>query len=127
MKKHFHKISYLISLTLFVTAIVVIHYKLKQYHYRDISNQILQTPLSVLFLSIALTFLNYFVLTGYDTLGLRYIKVPLKYHQIAIASFIGYAFSMNTTVIGGSAARYRIYSSLGISAANVARLVFFSH
>jgi phosphatidylglycerol lysyltransferase len=125
MKKHFHRIGYFISLTLFVVAIVVIHHKLKQYHYSDISNQILKTPLHVLFLSIFLTFFNYLVLTGYDTLGLRYIKVPLKYHQIAIASFIGYAFSMNTTVIGGSAARYRIYSSLGISAANVARLVFF--
>ena len=30
-----------------------------------------------------------------------------KYQQIAIASFIKYAFGMNTTVIGGSTARYR--------------------
>ena len=124
-KKILHNIGLLISATLFVIALFLIHYKLKQYHYQDIVKQITQTPLSFLFLAIFLTFLNYLVLTGYDTLALRYIKTPLKYHKIAIASLIGYAFSMNTTVIGGSAARYRIYSSLGISAANVARLVVF--
>jgi phosphatidylglycerol lysyltransferase len=71
------------------------------------------------------TFLDYFLLTGYDVLALRYIRNPLKYPQVAVASFIGYAFSINTTVLGGGAARYRIYSSLGISAANIARLVIF--
>ena len=125
MKAFFHKISYLISITLFVLAIIVIYHKLKHYHYSDIADQIHKTPPSSLFLAVFLTCLNYFVLTGYDFLGLLYIKARLKYRQIAIASFIGYAFSMNTTFIGGSAARYRIYTSLGISTANVARLVFF--
>lgn len=124
-KRVFHNIGLLISTILFVVALYVIHYKLKQYHYHDIVNQIRQAPWPVLFLAIILTILNYLVLTGYDTLALRYIRVPLKYHQIAIASFIGYAFSMNTTVIGGSAARYRTYSSLGISAANITRLILF--
>jgi len=125
MKKYLHIFGYLFSVTLFIIAIVVIHHKLKQYHYHDIVNQIQHTPLSFLYLAIILTCLNYLVLTGYDTLALKYIRVNLKYRQIAIASFIGYAFSMNTTIIGGSAARYRIYSSLGVSAANVARLVIF--
>jgi phosphatidylglycerol lysyltransferase len=125
MKKNLHTLGYLISVTLFVLAIAVIHHKLKQYHYHDIANQIQQTPLSFLFLAVILTCLNYLVLTGYDTLALQYIQARLRYRQIAIASFIGYAFSMNTNIIGGSAARYRIYSSLGISAANVARLVIF--
>ncbi len=124
-KKVFHNIGLLISAVLFVMALYIIHHKLKQYHYHDIVNQILQTPVSFLFLAVILTFLNYLVLTGYDTLALQYIQAPLKYRQIAIASFIGYAFSINTTVIGGSAVRYRIYSSLGVSAANVARLVIF--
>jgi phosphatidylglycerol lysyltransferase len=125
MKKNLHALGYLISVTLFVLAVAVIHHKLKQYHYHDIANQIQQTPLSFFFLAIILTCLNYLVLTGYDALALQYIQAHLKYRQIAVASFIGYAFSMNTTIIGGSAARYRIYSSLGISAANVARLVIF--
>jgi hypothetical protein len=125
IKKIFHNIGLLISTILFVLALYIIHHKLKQYHYRDILNQIQQTPWSILFLAVFLTFLNYIVLTGYDALALRYIHTPLKYSRLAAASFIGYAFSMNTTIIGGSAARYRIYSGLGVSATNVARLVIF--
>jgi phosphatidylglycerol lysyltransferase len=125
MKKYLHHIGYLISIALFVLAVVVIHYKLKQYHYRDIVSQILQTPFLSLVSALILTFLNYFVLSWLDILALRYVKAHLKYPKIAIASFIGYAFSMNTTVVGGSAARYRIYTSFGVSAANVAKLVIF--
>jgi phosphatidylglycerol lysyltransferase len=76
-------------------------------------------------LAVLFTFLDYLLLTGYDVLALRYIRNPLRYRQVAIASFIGYAFSINATVLGGGAARYRIYSSLGVSTAKIARLVIF--
>jgi phosphatidylglycerol lysyltransferase len=42
-----------------------------------------------------------------------------------LASFIGYVFSHNMTIIGGSTARYRIYSVLGISPTEVTKLVIF--
>jgi len=45
-KKVFHNIGLLISAILFIMALYVIHYKLKQYHFRDIFNQIQQTPWS---------------------------------------------------------------------------------
>jgi phosphatidylglycerol lysyltransferase len=124
-KRIIHNLGLLASATLFVLALYIIHNKLHQYHYYDIVNQIVRTPLWFLFLAVLFTFLDYLLLTGYDALALRYIRNPLRYPQVAIASFIGYAFSINTTVLGGSAARYRIYSSLGISAANIARLVIF--
>ena len=124
-KKVLRNFGILISAVLFGLALYAIHHKLRQYHYQDIVSQILHTPISVLFLAAALTFLDYFVLTGYDALALRYIKFPLRYSKIAIASFVGYAFSINTTIIGGSAARYRIYSAMDVSAADVAKLVLF--
>ncbi len=124
-KRILHNLGLLVSASLFVLALFVIHNKLHQYHYHDIANQIVRTPRSFLFLAVLFTFLDYFLLTGYDVLALRYIRNPLKYPQVAIASFIGYAFSINTTVLGGGAARYRIYSSFGISAVNIARLVIF--
>jgi len=49
----------------------------------------------------------------------------LAYKKLAFASFIGYVFSNNTTILGGSAARYRVYSAMGLSAQEVARLVVF--
>jgi phosphatidylglycerol lysyltransferase len=111
---------------LFVIALFVIHHKLRQYQFHDILNQVRQTPTLSLLLAAMLTFFNYVTLTGYDALGLRYIHTQIHYTRLAVASFVGYAFSMNTTILGGSAARYRIYSSLGVSTASVARLVIFN-
>jgi phosphatidylglycerol lysyltransferase len=126
VKKTLRIISPLISAILFGVALYVIHYKLRQYHYRDIVREVSQKPLLPLMAAIFLAFLDYFILTGYDTLAIRYIGQKLKYTQIAFASFIGYAFGHNATVLGGSAARYRIYSSLGIGAFDIGRLVIFN-
>lgn len=82
-------------------------------------------PFKVLIFAAVLTISDYLVLTVYDILALRYIQRPLEYRRIAMASFIGYVFSHNATIVGGSAARYRIYSSFGISATEVAKLVVF--
>ncbi len=110
---------------LFIFALAVIHHRLKEYRFSDIAAQIHQTSFVSLFLAVLLTILDYFVLTFYDTLALVYIRHPLKYSRIALASFVGYVFSHNLTIVGGSTARYRIYSALGVSATEVAELVIF--
>ena len=118
-------LSYLISVTLFAVALGVVHHKLKQYHLHDVLRQLHQVPVTALLLAGGLTIINYLTLTLYDTMALRYLGRKIKYLRTAGASFIGYAFSHNATVLGGGAARYRIYSSLGLSAPEVARLVLF--
>ncbi len=125
MKKFLYKMTPWISVILFVIAAVIIHHKLKVYHYRDIVAELAKTPLLYVLAAIALTFFDYFLLTGYDTLALHYLGYKLDYRRIAAASFVGYAFGHNATVIGGSAARYRIYSGFGLSAGQVARLILF--
>ena len=125
MRKFLHKITPWISVILFVIAAVIIHHKLKQYHYHDIIAELKQTPVLYVVAAIALTLLDYFILTGYDTLALFYIGHRLPYRRIAVTSFVGYVFSHNATILGGSAARYRIYSGLGLSAGQVARLILF--
>jgi len=117
--------GYLISLVLFVVAILVLHHELRRYHLGDIIAELKAVRLTFLGLAVLLTFLDYWVLTAYDTLALRYIRHRLGYPKTALASFIGYVFSHNMTIIGGSTARYRIYSALGVSAGEVARLVIF--
>jgi uncharacterized membrane protein YbhN (UPF0104 family) len=76
-------------------------------------------------MAVGLTVLSYLVLTVNDALALRYARRRLPYHQLAFASFVGYAFSCNATIVGGSAARYRIYSALGLSGGEIARMVLF--
>lgn len=76
-------------------------------------------------LAVFITALDYFVLTFYDTLALRYLRHQLRYSQIAFASFVGYVFGHNLTILGGSTAKHRIYSALGISTAEIAKLIVF--
>lgn len=118
-------LSSFIGIGLFAVAVGIIHYKLRGYHYHDIARQFQQFPSRAVLAAVALTVLNYIVLTAYDALALRYIGHRLAYYKLAMASFIGYVFSNNATVLGGSAARYRIYSALGVSANDVAKLVLF--
>jgi phosphatidylglycerol lysyltransferase len=113
------------GMILFIIALVVIYHKLRNYHYHQIVVQVKQISFGYLIAAIVLTLLDYFTLTGYDAMGLRYIGHKLQYRRIALASFVGYAFSHNATIFGGSAARYRIYSSLGVSATEVAKLIAF--
>ncbi len=126
MKRYLrHYIAAVISLGLFGVALFIIHHKLRQYHYNDIARQLALLPKIHLVAAMVLTILDYLVLTVYDVMALRYVRHPLKYGKTAMASFVGYAFSHNMTLLGGSAVRYRIYSMLGVSAAKVATLVAF--
>jgi phosphatidylglycerol lysyltransferase len=114
-----------LGLVLFGIALFIIHTKLGKYRYHDIAEQLSLLPMHHLLGALILSVLDYLVLTAYDWLALRYIKHPIKYVHTALASFLGYAFSHNMTFIGGSAVRFRIYSTFGVSAANVATLVAF--
>jgi phosphatidylglycerol lysyltransferase len=120
-----HYATAVLGLFLFGIALLIIHHKLGQYRYHDIVREIKLIPGTCILVAMILAALDYLVLTAYDWLALRYIKHPIKYSRTAIASFLGYAFSHNMTFLGGSAVRYRIYSTFGVSAGNVATLVAF--
>jgi phosphatidylglycerol lysyltransferase len=126
MKRHIqHYATTVLGLVLFSIALFIIHHKLGHYRYHDIVREIKLIPETHLFAAMLLAALDYLVLTAYDWLALQYIKHPIKYSKTALASFLGYAFSHNMTFLGGSAVRYRIYSTFGISAGSVATLVAF--
>jgi phosphatidylglycerol lysyltransferase len=125
MKKFMRKLRPLLGFVLFLLALFLIHDAIKKYHYHEVVQQLFQVTHSSLLLGLALTILSYLLLTLYDLLALRYIKHPLAYKKIALASFIGYVFSYNLTIFGGSVARYRIYSSWGVSAIDTAKVVVF--
>jgi hypothetical protein len=70
---------------------------------------------------LLLTGAGYLALTGYDLLAFRWIGRRLALRRIALASFIAYVFSHNVglSFLGGSAVRYRMYSSWGVPPADL--------
>jgi uncharacterized membrane protein YbhN (UPF0104 family) len=114
-------------LALLAVAVGVLHHQFHVLRYHDLVRTIAALPSRRLCLALLLTALSYLVLTGYDVLALHYLRHPLKYGRIALASFVGYVFSYNIglSILGGSAVRYRFYSAWGLSAGEISKVVAF--
>ena len=117
----------LFGLILFGLALWVLHQELKVYNIHDILRNFHGLPLDRLLLAILLTVFSYLIMTCYDVLALRYVQHQLAYSKIALASFIGYAFSNNIglSMVAGASVRYRLYSSWGLSALEITKIVAF--
>jgi phosphatidylglycerol lysyltransferase len=117
----------LLILALFAVALRVLHDTLAQYRYREVIGYLHALPGDQLLLAAALTLLGYLVMTGYDTLAFRYIRHPLPYFKIALASFIGYAFNNNVGFSGlvGGSLRYRMYNAWRLTAVEIAKVIAF--
>jgi phosphatidylglycerol lysyltransferase len=81
-----------------------------------------------LFAALLGTALSYLVTTGYDWLALRYIRRPLPWPKVGFAALLSYAFSnsVGLSVLTSSSLRFRLYSSWGLSAVDIARIVLFT-
>src|SRR5262245_15360121 len=118
----------ILGLALFALALWILHRQLGEYHYGDVLDHLAAIPKRQVVLALVLTGLGYLTLTGYDTLAFRWIRSPLRYPRIALASFIAYVFSHNVglSFFGGSAVRYRMFTSWGVPAADLARTITFN-
>ena len=118
----------LLGILLVTSSVVVLRHELQSYHLRDVLGHLREIPLRGLAAALVLTVLGYLALTGYDTLAFRYVRNPLPYRRIALSSFVAFVFSHNVglSFLGGSAVRYRMLSSWGVRADDVARVVAFT-
>ena len=126
-RKWLHRLGPVIGILLLAAAFWIVHRQLRAYRYADLVRAIRDVPPARVLVALALTALNYLVLTGYDALGLRYARHPLAHHRIVFASFVGYAVSNNLgfALLTGASLRYRLYSRWGVPIAEIAKVVGF--
>lgn len=117
----------LVPVAFFGFALWALHQSLRDYHYGDIAAAFRELPSERLALALAIAICGYLVLAGYDLLAFRFIGRTLRLRDFALASFISNALGNNlgNILLTGAAVRYWIYTSLGISAAEVAKVVLF--
>lgn len=112
-------------LVMLIAALWFLHLELKKYSLEEFKNGLLAIPGWKLFLAVLFTLLNYAILVCYDWLGIWYIRHPMKFGRVALASFLGYSVGNNFGLLfGGSTIRYRLYSTWGLSAAEIVTLLF---
>ncbi len=116
-----------VSVLAFALVIAVLHHVLARYHLRDIVQELRRIPPPALATAAALTLVSYLLLTFYDALGVRYVGKPVPYPRTALTSFIAYSFGHNFSLAAftGTAVRYRIYSTQGLTAVDVATIASF--
>ncbi|MFW5972776.1 MAG: bifunctional lysylphosphatidylglycerol flippase/synthetase MprF [Bacteroidota bacterium] len=116
-----------VGLILFAGALVLIYGELRGFQYRDVVDYLRSIPTYVVALTVGLTALNFWLLTAYDRLAVAYVRESLPYRRIALASFVGYSFSvaLGHAYLTGGAVRYRFYSAWGISGTDIARIIVF--
>ena len=111
-------------LCVFVAAVYVLHRELRAYRLRDIEQSLSLLSWGQLAAAIALTATSYTLLTGYDWLAVHYIDRSLPYSRIALASFVSYVSSYNFgAILGGTTMRYRLYSTFGLSAVEIVKVI----
>lgn len=116
-----------VVLVLFGISLRVLQETLAHYRFHDVILFLRELPREQLIVAALLTLAGYLVMTGYDTLAFRYIRHPLPYFKIALASFIGYAFNNSVGLSGivGGSLRYRLYNAWRLTAVEIARVIAF--
>jgi uncharacterized membrane protein YbhN (UPF0104 family) len=122
-------ISPLLSAALFGLAVWIMSEQMHQYRLNDLVQSIRSIPKSTLAIAGGLTLLNYAVMTGYDTLAMRYIRRSLSYSRTAFVAILSTVICNNVgfPLLVSSALRYRFYSRWGLTVKDVARLSVFCH
>ena len=113
-----HALPALVSLAVFLAALAVLRIELRTVSWRQLTGMVLATPWPRLLAALALTAVNYTVLTGYDLLAFAWIGSTLPRRRIAGAAFVAYAIShtVGFAAVSGASVRYRFYSRWGVSA-----------
>lgn len=115
------------GVALFVGGLVVLHGELSAYGYGEILAEIRSLPARRLLAALALTVVSFGVLSGYETLAVRYAAAPVRYSRVIFASFLGYAFSqaLGSPLLTGAPVRYRLYTAWKLSSDEITRIVGF--
>ncbi len=116
-----------LGLLLFGLAIRTLGAEFSRHPPQKIWQTVQAIPPRTVAIALILTAINYVILTGYDTLALRYARSPLNYRRSALVAAIAYAISNNIgfTFLSGGAIRYRFYRRWGVSAGAIAQVIVF--
>jgi len=121
------RLAPLVGAALFFAALAVLHRELRDVRYHELTAAVAGLPNGRVLLALALTALNYLVLTGYDLLAVDYAGLRLHRGRVALAGFLSYAISnsLGVGMLSGAAVRFRFYTRWGVGALDLSRIVLF--
>jgi uncharacterized membrane protein YbhN (UPF0104 family) len=112
------------SVLLFGASLVVLWHIVSEIDLEELKAAFTAASFRQIGLAVLLTSLSYGLLTCYDAIALRQLKLHIPYRTTALASFTSYAvsFTLGFPLLTAGTVRYWIYASRGVSGARVASL-----
>jgi uncharacterized membrane protein YbhN (UPF0104 family) len=119
----------LLSITIIAVAVTVLYHLLRDIDTDQVLAAIHATDGRDFLLAALAVAAGYFTLTFYDLFALRAIgRADIPYRVAALAGFTSYSVAHNVgaSVFTAGAVRYRIYSTYGLGAIEVAKICFIA-
>jgi glycosyltransferase 2 family protein len=112
------------SIILFCASLVVLWHIVSEIDVNELKAAFTAASLRQIGLAVLFTTISYGLLTCYDAIALRQLKLHIPYRTTALASFTSYAvsFTLGFPLLTAGTVRYWIYSTKGVSGARVASL-----
>ncbi len=126
-KNFFRLLPPCFSFILFGLALWTIHKNFHYYNAQNFWNSLSSIPPSNILLAVALMSINYGIMTGYDCLGVNYVRHSLPYSKMALVGVIcsGISNSVGFALLSSCMIRYRFYSTWGLSVISIAQISAF--
>ena len=116
-----------LTIAFFLLLIVLFTLLARRIDWSEVLQTLSDFKVSTLLIAGALTLCSFIVYACFDLIGRTYIRQPLRWKQILPVGIISYAFNLNLSAwVGGIAMRYRLYSRLGVSTSNIAKILGLS-
>jgi uncharacterized membrane protein YbhN (UPF0104 family) len=123
-RRRFAWIGTVASVGIFAASLVVLWHIVSDVDANELTAAVTTAGPRQIGIAILLTMVSYGLLTCYDALALRQLKVKVPYRTTALASFTSYAVSFNLgfPLLTAGTVRYWIYAARGLSTGVVASL-----
>lgn len=116
-----------LTVAFFLLLIVLFTLLARRIDWSEVLGTLADFKVRTLLVAAGLTLGSFLVYACFDLIGRTYIRQDLGWRQILPVGFISYAFNLNLSAwVGGIAMRYRLYSRLGVSTANIAKILGLS-
>lgn len=110
------------AFAVFVVTLLVIN--ARAIEWSEVFTAVRAYPVRTLLIAAALGVASHVVYSTFDLIGRHYTGHTLAAPTVMAIAFVSYAFNLNLgTVVGAVAMRVRLYSRLGLSGGDVARIV----
>ncbi|MEA5536232.1 lysylphosphatidylglycerol synthase domain-containing protein [Crocosphaera sp. XPORK-15E] len=126
-KTLFRLIPSCLSLVLFGLSIWTIQQNLQNYQADTFWRTLSKIPHHHIIWAIVLMSINYLIMTGYDFLGVAYVRRSIPYSKTALVGIIcsGISNSVGFALLSSCMIRYRFYSAWGLSVVAIAQISAF--